>query len=270
MGKNVSNLSDDRDVAILVISCDAYQDLWGPFFQCFFKYWPDCPYPIYLGSNFLTYADSRVRAILIGPDVDYSSNLLKMLSSIPQEWVIAWIEDRVLAAPVETTRVSALVRFAQNQRLGFLKLIASPPYAVAGDRSRGIGELPKGTRYRVCMTVALWRKETLMKLLRPGETVWDIERKGSKRSDAVDGFMALLSDARGNPPLSDMHLIIKGRLIRNALSFLNREGLYAGLQHRPLQTLRSHWYVRLYHLISHLRDHLTWRRACRHHFLAES
>lgn len=43
------------DVAVVVASCDAYADLWEPFFRLFRRYWPDCPYPVYLGSNFRTY-----------------------------------------------------------------------------------------------------------------------------------------------------------------------------------------------------------------------
>ena len=36
--------------AILIVSCDKYSDLWDPFFKLFFKFWPDCPFNIYLLS----------------------------------------------------------------------------------------------------------------------------------------------------------------------------------------------------------------------------
>jgi hypothetical protein len=70
------------DASILVVSCDGYQDLWKPFFSCFLKYWPDCPFPVYLGSNNLTYPDCRVRSLAIEIYIDYSSNLIKMLHNI--------------------------------------------------------------------------------------------------------------------------------------------------------------------------------------------
>ena len=50
-----------EDPAILVVSFDAYQDLWPVFFQAFFKYWPDCPYRVYLGANTATYVHPRVQ-----------------------------------------------------------------------------------------------------------------------------------------------------------------------------------------------------------------
>ena len=36
------------DSAILILSCDKFSDLWKPFFDLFWKYWPDCPYNVYL------------------------------------------------------------------------------------------------------------------------------------------------------------------------------------------------------------------------------
>lgn len=37
-----------QDMCILVVSCDKYADCWTPFSDCMRKFWPDCPYPVYL------------------------------------------------------------------------------------------------------------------------------------------------------------------------------------------------------------------------------
>jgi hypothetical protein len=236
-----------KGVAVLVVSCDRFQDLWHPFFACFFKYWPDCPYPVYLGSNSAQYRDDRVRPILVGEDLDYSSNLLSMIHAIEQEWIVTWIEDRALSAKVDTERIEGLIRCAQEQGAGYLKLIANHPFATSADGSREIGEIARHTPYRVSVTVALWHKPTLLALLRGGESAWDLERNGSERSNRLDAkFLALPLSQRRNPPISDVHLIIKGRLLRDARKFLSIEGLHDCLRHRPLQTVSSYWYVKTY------------------------
>jgi hypothetical protein len=33
-------------IAIPVVSCDKYSDLWQPFFALFDRFWPDCPLDI--------------------------------------------------------------------------------------------------------------------------------------------------------------------------------------------------------------------------------
>lgn len=236
-----------KNVSILVVSCDAYEDLWTPFFRCFFKYWPDCPYPLYLGANFRTYLDEKVKNISVGVDVDYSSNLIKMLSQIETEWVILWIEDRVLCSPVDTERIKKLIKDAQTDGAAFVKLIASYPYSILSNGTLEIGEISKGTKYRVCMTVALWNKHILLKLLRPGETAWLIERNGSLRSNSYqEKFYGLLFKFRNIPPITDQHLIIKGKLVRDSISFLKQENLYGHLQGRLIQTLPSYLYVKVY------------------------
>ncbi len=69
-------------VAVLVISCDAYRDLWRPFFELFWRHWPDCPYPVHLGSELYTHADSRVRRLDVGAQPDWSTACARMLERI--------------------------------------------------------------------------------------------------------------------------------------------------------------------------------------------
>jgi hypothetical protein len=183
----------------------------------------------------------------VGDDIDYSSNLLAMLDAIPEQWVILWIEDRVLSAPVDTARIAGLVDRAQSQGAVYLKLLTNHPFALPASGSSEVGEIPITSRYRACITVGLWQKQALLGLLRRGETAWELERRGSRRSERLKGkFLALTLPCRRDPPLSDVHLIIKGRLCRDARSFVAREGFGGSLSRRSIQTLRSYGYVRMY------------------------
>lgn len=38
-------------LAILVLSCDKYSDLWDDFFNLKDKFWPECPYSCYLATD---------------------------------------------------------------------------------------------------------------------------------------------------------------------------------------------------------------------------
>lgn len=246
--KTISNNSlGNDDVAILVVSCDAYQDLWHPFFACFYKYWADCPFPVYLGSNHAKYPDKRVRSVLIGGDIDYSSNLIRMIDQIPQEWLILWVEDRVLTKTVDTHRIAEFVSFSHQRKAGYVKLIATHPFSLLGEEGPGVGEIPKGAKYRIGITVGLWRKRVLRELLLPGESAWQLERLGSRRSDAlIDTFYALHYGGKSMPPLPDKHLVIKGRIVRDAIRFLKRERLDNYLTNRPIQSIGSFLYVKIY------------------------
>lgn len=253
--------------AILVVSCDAYRDLWVPFFHCFFKYWPDCPFPVFLGSNDESYPDARVQGLPIGPDVDYSSNLERMLERLNHEWVILWLEDRLLSGTVDTSRLVETVRLAQAQEVGYLKLLSEYPVAYAVEDSALFGELPKGIRYRVSITVGLWRKRVLLELLRSGETAWQLERKGSLRSNQMDAkFFGMSATTIARPLIQDTHAVVKGKWLRPAVAFLRKEGFEDLIARRKLLGRRSQLYgwayeQRLQWLFIKLRRHWWQPRA---------
>ena len=69
MGKN-------KNIDLLVISCDTYSDIWDTFFDTFFRYWQDCPLDIHLISNSKSYNHSEVHPIKVGQDISWSDNLL--------------------------------------------------------------------------------------------------------------------------------------------------------------------------------------------------
>jgi hypothetical protein len=239
--------SHANDIAVLVVSCDAYKDLWRPFFGCLFKYWPDCPYPIYLGSNQAEYTDPRVKAILVGRDKGYSTNLLSMLAQVEQPWVILWIEDFILTAPIDTARLSRLMNEVQSRGAGYLKPVASFPYAYSKNKTDEIGILPKGIKYRVNIGITLFRKDILVSLLRAGESAWDIEYRGASRSENTpEEFYALNANIKSNPPISYINAVGKGKWIRNSTPFLKREGFGDCIPNRKTQPLRLYIYYRLY------------------------
>jgi len=247
-----------KNTAILVVSCDHYADLWPPFFRCFWKYWPDCPFPVYLGRGTAEFNDPRVRHVYAGKDVSYSDNLLAMLERIPEEWVIFWVEDRIISARVDTNRVQQLVADAQRRSAAYLKLIPEHPLAY-GEKAGMLGPVPKGTSYRVSMTIALWQKRSLRALLRRGETAWEIERKGSGRSNAQDAaYLALTPSQRRSPPIAHVHIIAKGKLLRDSRVFLAREGLAESLARRDIETWGNFLYSRLYHIYFRIVRPIQW------------
>ena len=133
----------NNEVSFIIVSCDKYKDLWPPFFACFFKYWPDCPYKIFLVSNFEEFEDERVISIRLGEDKKYSDNMLSMLDLIPTEWFIFWYEDIFLNKEVNTSRVKEFISKAQEKNVGSFKISSDYPL-IYEDLEGGIGKIPIG------------------------------------------------------------------------------------------------------------------------------
>lgn len=234
-----------RDCAFLVVSCDAYRDLWDPFFECMSRYWPDCPLPLYLVTNEAAYQRAGVTVVQVGPDRDYASNLAAAVEAVPTPWLIPWIEDLMFTAPIDTQRVLSLLNEAVERGAGYLKLSTDAPLSFDdGGRAR-IGEIPRGVRYRSAIGTAFYRRETLQALLVPGLSAWELDR--STLSDGLaEPFMALTVREARRPPLPVINTVIKGKWHRPAVAFLRKEGFGSVLPGRPVQAWKDYLYIRAY------------------------
>jgi hypothetical protein len=245
-GRRAVESPEDDVPAVVVVSCDAYHDLWPPFFELFFRYWPDCPFTVHLGSNTLEYKHPRVRGIMVGPDRDYSSNLLSMLDKVRRRWVVLWLEDQFLARRVDSGRLIDAIGAAQRAHAAHLKLLLNHPFP---DRftPESPGAVGARRRYRFSLTVGLWRTDALKALLKPGESAWEFERHGARRSRGTDEvYLALPRAWRRSPPIEVVHGVIRGRWTPEAMDLLEREGFSETVARRGRISLWSRAYVRSY------------------------
>lgn len=223
------------DNAVLVISCDKYQDLWASFFILFFRYWPDCPFPVYLVANHTVYSDNRVRTIKIGRDRNWSSNLAKALRLINSHIVLVVLEDYMLNEPVNTDRIMKLVEYMRRKEAGCLRLFPMPgPDRICNDNS-GVGELAKGAPYRLSLQAALWDRETLLSLLRWGESAWELEVRGTPRTCQL--AQTFLSVTTASPAISYLNAVVKGRWQPEVLEFCRKEGVPLDISRREIEGL---------------------------------
>jgi hypothetical protein len=197
-------------IAVIVVSCDKYADLWKPFFALFRKFWPDCPYTTYLLSNHAVWADNSITGVQVGDDTSWSGNLRRSLVSIKEDNVIMFLDDLFLLKPVDTDGLKAICAEFLKADGNCLKLNPT----VRGDKPHNVwfDQSFAGAPYRVSTVLTLWKKSLLNELLTDGETAWEFEIKGSNRSDMYDGFYVAKA-----PHFEITNGVIKGRWSRLAL-----------------------------------------------------
>jgi hypothetical protein len=224
--------------ALLIVSCDSYRDLWEPFFTLLFRYWPDCPFPVFLGSNHAVYPDRRVLAFTVGDDLDWSSNLIQMLEMLPAAGVLLLQEDFLIDRPVQTERISQLIGYAEAQQAACLRLMPIPgPDEMCADQPE-LGVIRIGAEYRVSLQAAWWRKESLAATLRAGESPWQFERLGSRRSDELSAPFLCLRTGVDYPLDYYTTAVFRGYWERGAVDLCRREKIPVDLRRRSVMPLR--------------------------------
>ncbi|MBL8000100.1 MAG: hypothetical protein JNL32_15875 [Candidatus Kapabacteria bacterium] len=173
-------------VAILVVSCDAYSDLWSPFFALLRRFWHPLPYPVHLLTNHAQPEFDGVNVIPVGDDLSWSDNLLSALSYIKEEYVILMLEDLMLCGEVNQTLLYDAIQSAIANDAKYLRLTPSIPPDTPFNNHIGI--VSRGTVYRASVVMPMFKTSHIRELLKSGENAWEFEYFGSQRSDAHDGY----------------------------------------------------------------------------------
>ena len=111
------------DLAVAVLSCDGYSDLWRGFFDYFWSAWPDCPYPVFLFSNTVSFDDERVVTVLSGEDRSWSESLDTCLHQIDSELVIVFQDDFFLHGPVSQRLLDEAVSATASGEAWYCRLV---------------------------------------------------------------------------------------------------------------------------------------------------
>ncbi len=192
--------------SVLVSSCDAYSDLWTPFFTLFWRNWPDCPYSVYLGTNCAHFADARVRTLNAGGDESWSKNLRFFLNQIDSEYVLLLLEDFFLTGSVSTTAVSEYVSTLDTLNGTLLRLFPNPPPDSRVDGYAYVGSIHQLAPFRVSAQAGIWKRSRLLTLLRDEENAWEFELNGTARTrGSAGGFYCTYK-----PILPYVHVVEQG------------------------------------------------------------
>ena len=93
----------NHNLDILVISCDAYSDVWDAFFKSFHEQWTNCPLKLNLLSNNKSYDFYKVNTIKVGEDISWSDNLLIGIKNLKNDYILVLLEDLLLYNKISNT-----------------------------------------------------------------------------------------------------------------------------------------------------------------------
>lgn len=217
-------------LAILVISCDKYSDLWEQYFKLFSKFWPDCEFKIYLLSNHLLFKNININVstILIGEDISWSGNLIKAVTKIDEDYIFALIDDFFIIEEIAIGKILEVLDIMIKEEINFINIggFKKPDKYY----NKYFGAIEKGSIYRAT-TMALWRKEILLKILKEGENAWDFEIYGSNRSNKYDKFYSTYDKL-----IKTINVIDKGSWDPRSIKKLLEFGVNLDLSKRPIKS----------------------------------
>lgn len=214
---------DESRTVILMMTCKKYEQVWEPFFTLFRRYWPDCPYRVYMGTDTGRYPG--VDSIEVGEDRHWASNTLAVLEKIEADRIILFQEDFLLTGRVNTPKVRKLVKHSRSFDIASLRLYWFPSPTSKWEGTDYLGVVGPFDEFRLSFQLTIWDKAYYQSILVPGEDPWTLEVKGARRTGLTDRTFLGIWDNHDIPiPYLD-YAIDKGEWRDEALELLKREGI---------------------------------------------
>lgn len=212
-----------KDVTIVVSSCDKYSQFWQPFFQSLWRNWPELntthkDVKIHLIANKKRYFSPRIEMINIPDETSWSDNMQAALNKINTKYILLFLDDYWLNAPVDQARLGEIIRTAKNEDVAYVQLFVDSNEAGLKDPVKwisGVFYKKKFQDYRTSLQLALWETAALKQVLRSGESAWDFEIAGSIRSS---GYPKPFLTLKSNAPITYMNASHQGHITPQALA----------------------------------------------------
>jgi hypothetical protein len=175
---------------VLVNSCDSFADCWEPFFTLLGRYWPDCPAPVVLNTEYMEYqhpgveivATAAARSLGTERRPTWSEVTKACLDRIETDVVLYLQDDYFLHAPVREDLIDRFTSVLLETDATSLRLfethLSGPWRATEND---DVWQVLPSSEYLISLQAGLWRTDRLRAHLRPHETAWEFEVLGSKR-----------------------------------------------------------------------------------------
>ena len=217
--------------AVFICSADSRRDVLERILLSVKKFWPDCPYPIYVGLN----TDGKPLPIgvpLLAEPSEWHSEFAKQLAQLRERYLIVLLDDFLLCACVNQLRVSELVNISTALNLDYVRLVPLGRSLLARltgkhlhQMARGVEQIQLGHPFYSALQIALWRKDYLESRLTMRQTIWQFERERPQPSV----HCAITRDS----PFRYQHLVERGLWLPYARRLLRRAGLPPELGRRP-------------------------------------
>jgi hypothetical protein len=213
----------NKELSVIVSSCDKYSHLLPYFTKLFDKYW-DCKdrFDKYICVESVDINFPGYKTIHTG-DTNWSNSLAKTLSHVDTPYVFIILDDFWPIRHIETGDIERGLKIAKEHNLD--KYIFHYPHVVFEGKLDATGIAPnifkvqQNSEYTMTVQPGLWNVEYLTNIL-DGENPWEFEISGSARANEKPHkiFMEIIS------PYHE-EAMSRGQFTPSYYNIIQREGL---------------------------------------------
>ncbi len=175
--------------AVLMTTCDGYEDAWYPFFRLFEINWPDCKYPLFMNTESKSYVYDGLEVKCLHPQsttdkkgkpISWSNRLKQAVEKIDADYILFMLEDFFIKSPVRTDMVEECIKWMDEEDdVVFIDFYRDNTENDIIFRKE-FSQIERNNDWAINANCALWRRGFLLDILRD-ENPWDFEMNATAR-----------------------------------------------------------------------------------------
>lgn len=225
-------------MAMLVLSCDGYSDLWDDFFNLRDKFWPDCPFKWYVVTETKDYKRAGVDVIKCGKDLNWAGRFRKAVEQVEAQYIGIYLEDYFITKKVDNGIIQSLIKVMDTHRVTCINTSDVFRTIINMEDKKYFKDhlivIPGNHRYGLSTESSIWEKQYLLEKIGEDDySAWRFESdrvKESMKPEGMGGFN--LCDDRMPFNVSTIPVVIQGVFYPGAKRFFERECGYKILSRR--------------------------------------
>src|ERR1700722_17350668 len=165
-------------VAVLICCSDNRMDILERVLPSVYKFWPDCPYPIYVGLNKRYDIGPRITTLVAQPS-EWRRECLDQIAQIPQTHLIVLLDDFLFLRPVDQGALAGLLTLVIESNIPYLRLVPIRKSLLRElfglgktGPDFGVRPIPEGRPFYSGLQASVWNKEHFMSLLELEGSIW--------------------------------------------------------------------------------------------------
>lgn len=209
---------------VLVLSCDAFSDIWEANYFLSSLNWPEKVEETTMVTESKQPSRRPFYAMRYSGEVCYADKVKIGLEAVQSKYVMVVLDDYLLSKRIDDELINSLVREADEKNVDYVRFGTFRGEKKAKDSVVFHQINLSNHHYEVNMQPSIWKTEALLKVLQGQKTAWELEVSMTKIAEE-NHFTAFSVPKKFFPYLDTIR---KGNILRKAWRFLRKNNLYHG------------------------------------------
>lgn len=180
---------NNKNLTVLIGSCDKYEPLWKPFQICFNKYWNHDTKNIFVTEtkNVPLHTTTTFQTVVSNKE-HWGERMLDGIKCCNTDYIFFVLEDYFFNYSYSEEQISEYISFMRTHRVDRMQIAPSNFQLYHPIAKSKYVLISSNSMFSVSLQPSIWNKQFLQSVLFPEYSPWDFEIEGTKYINTIKQY----------------------------------------------------------------------------------